>query len=155
MAVDEKTLEGSHEITRITCQSNSQISAKTTTVISTLSKPTEPANGRPPLIVLTAQSRWANKLITIVEIAKRDLEAKGVKVFQYNALSSEIVEVKRKPKAKGVGSAPDAQNGDASEDEAFQTMGAEQEGGVKKRAVPVITTYLAVQPVKALRAEFG
>ena len=156
MAVDEKTLEASHEITRITCQSNSQISAKTTTVISTLSKPKEASeNGKPPLIILTAQSRWANKLITVVEIAKRDLQAKGVKVYQYNALSSETVEVERKPRAKGVGAPLDAKDGDASEDEAFQTMGAEVEGGLKKRAMPVMTAYLAVQPVKALRAEFG
>lgn len=154
MAVDEKTLASSHEITRITCQSNSQISAKTTTVITTLSKPKEAENAKPPLVVLTAQSRWANKLITIVEIAKRDLESKGVKVFQYNALSSEVIEVERKPKPKGNG-APAEQDGDGSEDEAFQTMGAAEEGGVKKRAVPVLTTYLAVQPVKALRAEFG
>jgi hypothetical protein len=104
---------------------------------------------------LVAQSRWANKLISIVEIAKRDLEAKGVKVFQYNALSSEIVEIERKPRPKGVGAAPAAEEGDASEDEAFQTMGAGEEGGLKKRAVPVMTTYLTTQPVKALRTEFG
>jgi hypothetical protein len=154
MAVDEKTLAEHHEIIQISCQSNTQISAKATKIISALST-TEPTNQKPALITLVAQSRWANKLISIVEIAKRDLEAKGVKVFQYNALSSEIVEVERKPRPKGLGAAPVAEDGDLSGDEAFQTMGAGEEGGVKKRAVPVMTTYLTTQSVKALRVEFG
>ena len=158
MAVDEKTLAEHHEIIHISCQSNTQISAKATKIISALSASkdtTENASQKPALVILVAQSRWANKLISIVEIAKRDLEAKGVKVFQYNALSSEIVEIERKPRPKGVGAAPAAEEGDASEDEAFQTMGAGEEGGLKKRAVPVMTTYLTTQPVKALRTEFG
>lgn len=158
MAVDEKTLAEHHEIIHISCQSNTQISAKATKIISALSASkdtTENANQKPALVILVAQSRWANKLISIVEIAKRDLEAKGVKVFQYNALSSEIVEIERKPRSKGVGAAPTAEDGDASEDEAFQTMGAGEEGGVKKRAVPIMTTYLTTQPVKALRTEYG
>lgn len=158
MAVDEKTLAEHHEIINISCQSNTQISAKATKIISALSTTGPTTTKNPPLIILTAHSRWANKLISIVEIAKRDLEAKGVKVFQYNALSSEIVEVERKPRPKGVGAAPAtaAEDGDGSEDEAFQTMGAGgEEGGVKKRAVPVMTTYLTTQAVKALRVEFG
>jgi hypothetical protein len=156
MAVDEKTLAEHHEIIHISCQSNTQISAKATKIISALSASKDASeNYKPALVILVAQSRWANKLISIVEIAKRDLETKGVKVFQYNALSSEIVEIERKPKPKGVGSAPAAEEGDASDDEAFQTMGAGEEGGVKKRAVPVMTTYLTTQSVKALRTEFG
>ena len=159
MAVDEKALAVHHEIINISCQSNTQISAKATKIISTLSTSKDPAtqatSQKPALIILVAQSRWANKLISIVEIAKRDLEAKSVKVFQYNALSSEIVEIERKPRPKGVGAAPAAEDGDVSEDEAFQTMGAGEEGGVKKRAVPVMTTYLTTQSVKALKTEFG
>jgi hypothetical protein len=153
MAVDEKSFADSHEITRITCQSNTQISPKATNIISTLSKAKDSESAKPALVIIVAQSRWANKLISIVEIAKRDLESKGVKVFQYNALSSEIVEIERKPKPKGLGAT--AQDGEASEDDAFQTIGAAEEGGLKKRAVPVMTTYLATQPVKALRMEFG
>lgn len=154
MAVDEASLAATHSITRISCQSNTQISPKATKIISALTTKLEDAeNAKPALVILVAQSRWANKLISIVEIAKRDLESKGVKVFQYNALSSEIVKVERKPKSKGVGAA--AEDGEASDDDAFQTMGAEEEGGLKKRAVPVMTTYLAMQPVKALRMEVG
>ena len=160
MAVDEKTLAEHHEIIHISCQSNTQISAKATKIISTLSAPkgdatTETTNKKPALVILAAQSRWANKLISIVEIAKRDLEAKGVKVFQYNALSSEIVKIERKLRPQGLGAAPAAEDGGASEDEAFQTMGAGEEGGMRKRAAPVMTTYLTTQSVKSLRTEFG
>lgn len=159
MAVDAKTLAEHHEIIHISCQSNTQIAAKATKILSALSASkdtSENASQKPALVILVAQSRWANKLISIVEIAKRNLEAKGVKLFQYNALSSETIEVERKPRPKGLGAAPAAaEDGDASEDEAFQTMGAGEEGSLKKRAVPVMTTYLTTQPVKALRTELG
>ena len=57
--------------------------------------------------------------------------------------------------------------GEGSDDDegAFQTMGASsaatagsgegEDGGLKKRAVPVLTVYLATRPVKMLRSEFG
>jgi hypothetical protein len=155
MAVDEETLAEHHNIIRISCQSNTQISAKATRIISSLSAPKDAENAsKPALAILVAQSRWVNKLISIVEIAKRDLESKGIKVFQYNALSSEIVEIERKPRPKGVGAAANEKS-DVSDDEAFQTIGAGEETGMEKRAVPVMTTYLTTQPVKALRSELG
>jgi hypothetical protein len=169
MAFDDATLSETHTITRLSIQSNTQISAKATNVISKLSSSqdstTNPdSNAKPPLIILRAQSRWASKLISIVEIAKRNLESpdSGIKIFQYSSLSSEMVEIERKPKTKGLG-AP-LPEGEGSDDEgAFQTMGAsaptassgQDEGGMKKRAVPVLTVYLAGRPVKALRSEFG
>jgi hypothetical protein len=187
MAFDETTLSETHTITRLSIQSNTQISAKATNVISKLSpsenSTTDPSTSKPPLIILRAQSRWASKLISIVEIARRNLESppsttsggdsssSGIKVFQYSSLSTEIVEFERKPKPKGlVGGArilPEGEGEEEDDDEgAFQTMGAssaataasgekESEGGLKKRAVPVLTVYLAGKPVKALRSEFG
>ena len=173
MAFDDAALSETHTITRLSIQSNTQISAKATNVISKLSPTTQEkdssktdtdTNAKPPLIILRAQSRWASKLISIVEIAKRNLESpdSGIKIFQYSSLSSEMVEIERKPKTKGLG-AP-LPEGEGSDDEgAFQTMGAsaptassgQDEGGMKKRAVPVLTVYLAGRPVKALRSEFG
>lgn len=128
-----------------------------------------------------------------MEIARRDLEWStttatttadgsskngGVRLFQYSSLSSEIVEVERKPKPKtnvkgrgggGEGGAvlPEGECDDDDDEGAFQTMGASDpasasaaagradEGGMKKRAVPILTVYLATRPVKALRSEFG
>jgi hypothetical protein len=192
MAFDDSTLSETHTITRLSIQSNTQISAKATNVISKLSATQQDSsatnsaetNTKPPLIILRAQSRWASKLISIVEIAKRNLESppsttsggdsssSGIKVFQYSSLSTEIVEFERKPKPKGlVGGArllPEGEGEDEDDDDegAFQTMGAssaataasgekESGGGLKKRAVPVLTVYLAGKPVKALRSEFG
>jgi hypothetical protein len=180
MAFDDSTLSETHTITRLSIQSNTQISAKATKVISKLSATQQDSNAKPPLIILRAQSRWASKLISIVEIAKRNLESppstasggdssssSGIKVFQYSSLSTEIVEFERKPKPKGlVGDAqllPGGEGGDEDDDDegAFQTMGASSAataasgGGLKKRAVPVLTVYLAGKPVKALRSEFG
>lgn len=184
MAFDETTLSETHTITRLSIQSNTQISAKATNVISKLSpsenSTTDPSTSKPPLIILRAQSRWASKLISIVEIAKRNLESppsttsggdssSGIKVFQYSSLSTEIVEFERKPKPKGlVGGAqllPEGEGEEEDDDEgAFQTMGAssaataasgEDGGGLKKRAMPFLTVYLAGKPVKALKSEFG
>jgi hypothetical protein len=195
MAFDDTTLSQTHTITRLSIQSNTQISAKATNVISKLSATREKdssntetnTSAKPPLIILRAQSRWASKLISIIEIAKRNLaesppptattngsgssSGNGIEIFQYSSLSSEMVEIeRRKPKSKGLGGAPLPEGegegeGEGSDDEgAFQTMGAsaaaaaadgEDEGGMKKRAVPVLTVYLAGRPVKALRSEFG
>jgi hypothetical protein len=186
MAFDDSTLSETHEITRLSIQSNTQISAKATNVISKLSatqdSSADDTTAKPPLIVLRAQSRWASKLISIVEIAKRNLESppttssggdtnSSVKVFQYSSLSTEMIEIERKPKPKGlVGGAQtlpggEGEGSDDDDEGAFQTMGASsaatagsgegEDGGLKKRAVPVLTVYLATRPVKILRSEFG
>jgi hypothetical protein len=172
MAFDDITLSETHDITRLSIQSNTQISAKVTNVISKLSPSADSTTNasKPPLIILRAQSRWASKLISIVEIAKRNLDStdsngSGAKILQYSSLSSEIIEIERKPKTKGLGATlPEGEDDDDDDDDgAFQTMGAaapaaaagEDEGGMKKRAVPVLTVYLAAKPVKALRSEFG
>ena len=173
MAFDDAALSETHTITRLSIQSNTQISAKATNVISKLSPTTQEkdssktdtdTNAKPPLIILRAQSRWASKLISIVEIAKRNLESpdSGIKIFQYSSLSSEMVEIERKPKPKGLG-APLPEGEGSDDEDAFQTMGAsaptassgQDEGGMKKRAVPVLTVYLATRSVKGLRSEFA
>jgi hypothetical protein len=189
MAFNDTALSKTYTVTRLSIQSNTQISAKATTIISNLSanatqQDQDQDPTKPPLIILRAQSRWASKLISIVEIAKRNLAespppttttngssgSSGIEIFQYSSLSSEIVEIeRRKPKQKGglagaplPGGAGEGE-GEGSDDEgAFQTMGAssaaadgKDEGDMKKRAVPVLTVYLAVKPVKALRSEFG
>jgi len=207
MPFDATTLSSTHSITHLSIQSNTQISPKATTIISKFS-PSEPTTTKdsttttanqqqkkqqpPPLIILRAQARWASKLISIVEIAKRNLEQSTnnaenntstvnnpIKIFQYSSLSSELIETQRRnqpKKTQGLGlgaAAPEGQEGAGSDDDdddegAFQTMDstaaatsrsseAVDEGGMekKKRAVPVLTVYLAGAPVKALRSEFG
>lgn len=176
MAFDPTTLSNSHTLTTLAIQSNTSISSRATAVISRLSNPgntptttdttneTAPtATAKPPLLILRAQARWSSKLISIVEIAKRDLLARGVVVWQYSALGEEVGEVERGVKPTGPAAAATAGNddGDDSEDGAFQTVGAHNdvksdlEMGKKKRAVPVMTVYLAREPVRGLKGMYG
>ena len=101
---------------------------------------------------MTAKSRSANKLVSIVEIAKRELLSKGVKCFQYNVLSSQMIEIERKTKVP-VDSvdAGAAKQGDEESDDTFEVMDSGNGTGPKKRSVPIMTTYLSSSPVKELK----
>nr|OQO18935.1 hypothetical protein B0A51_12725 [Rachicladosporium sp. CCFEE 5018] len=156
MAFDDTTLESKYALARMRVRSGTQVSTRTTQVISKLTSPT-PEAASPAIVVLQASNRDANKLITVTEIAKRDVLLKGIKVFQYTSLSSLMIDVERKPAPKPP-TANAAGDGDGEvSDDAFQTTGEAyiKSLGPKKRAVPVLTVYLAARPVKELKAEFG
>ncbi|OQO03050.1 hypothetical protein B0A48_11334 [Cryoendolithus antarcticus] len=156
MVFDDTTLESKYTLARMRIRSGTQVSTRTTQVISKLSTPT-PEDSSPILVVLQANNRDANKLITVTEIAKRELLLKGIKTFQYTALSSQMIDVERKPAPRPpTANAAGDEDGEISDD-AFQTVGEVdiKALGPKKRAVPVLTVYLATKPVKELKAEFG
>jgi hypothetical protein len=127
----------------------------------------QPAQSLPPLVTLTAQAKTANKLISIVEIVKR--EARKVnpsnKVFQYTELTSKMIEIPREPPARdkpktALGDKTASGRDDGSpneEDEAFETMPEPQQAGsiMKLRRVPVLTIYLAAVSVRELKVAFG
>lgn len=149
MQVDEAALSQKYNIVKLSVIGSTQISNRVTAVIAQLEATN--ANGKPALVCLTSKARTASKLISIVEIAKRDLAAKGINCFQYNALSSELIEIEREPK-KAVNGArqTSTKENESDSDDAFQTMGALQ-SGVKKRNIPVMTTYLSASSVKELK----
>ena len=154
MVFDESSLDAKYEVAKFNIRGGTQISTRATSIISHLTS--VPEEGvKPVVIVLHASSREANKLISIVEIAKRDLASKRIKFCQYTALSSHIVEVERKPKPKGPELPSINQEDDEDSDDAFQTMGATEDTGKRKRSVPTMTVFMSAQPVKALRDEFG
>ncbi|KAK6407316.1 hypothetical protein LTR95_018556 [Oleoguttula sp. CCFEE 5521] len=156
MAFDETTLESKYALARMRIRSGTQVSTRTAQVISKLSPPT-PEDSSPILVVLQASNRDANKLITVTEIAKRDLLTKGIKILQYTALSSQVIGIERQPAPKPpAATAAGDEDGEVSDD-AFQTIGEAniKALGPRKRAVPVLTVYLATKPVKELKAEFG
>ena len=101
---------------------------------------------------MKAKADVSSKLISVVEIAKRDLHAKNIKVYQYSDLDSEITKRKSKTITENIESTM-IEHGAAEqcEDDAFQTM----PGKEKIRAVPVLTVYLAVKSIKDLKAAFG
>ena len=146
MAAEDNELLQGHELVKLQVASGTQLSTRAADVVKNLSKDT------PAVVSLSTKCRNANKLISIVEIAKRELKSKDIKVFQYNALSSETIEVERKPSNGGyaVGNAAEHDS-----DDAFETMGAKSVEGSKRRVLPVMTTYLSVTPVEELRRRHG
>lgn len=146
MDVDEASLAQKYTLIKLNVTGSTQISKATGTIVSKVTTPSE--NEKPVIAILTAKARYANKLISIVEISKREAAANNAKYFQYNALSSEMTEVVRD--ANNV----EQDEGDES-DQAFETMGAPNLGSTKKRAVPVMRTYLCVTSVRELKTAYG
>ena len=157
MALDESALLNNYDLVKLSVFSSHQISARTTTVLAKLD--TTPSEGEKPSIVcLRANAKAANKLISIVEIAKRDLTSRGLKCHQYNALSSQLVDIPRKrPVRGGLTDENIHPIEDENEDsgDAFEPLHNEGESLTKKRNVPVMTIYLANAPVRELQFAFG
>ena len=154
MPFDESVLLQQYDVVKLNVFGSTQISKRAAAVIGELEA--SPNNDKSVIIVLTARAKAASKLISIVEIAKRELIAKDKLCFQYNALTSEMTEIERKPKTATNGAAPNISFEDESDsEEAFETMGARNETGAKKRLVPVMTTYLCATSVKELKSEYG
>lgn len=146
---DELTLSR-YEVVAMRVQSSTQISARASAIVARLATPTV-EGGRATVVTMKAQPRVANKMITIVEIAKRELASKGLDAYQYNALSSELKEIEgaRKPDAA------EEPVAEVDSDDAFEEMGSVAALAPKKRAIPALTIYLANAPVKELRLQFG
>jgi len=150
-------LDKKYNIVKLSVLQSHQVSARTALVAKNLTTPHE--SGKTTICCLHTKARTANKLISIVEITKRDLVSQGVKIYQYNALSSEIVSLETSTKqpaqkdTKKNGTEAEMMDDEAEED-AFQTMN-QKEQKEKIRAVPVLTVYLCTEPVKTLQHAYG
>ena len=154
MHIDEATLSQKYNLVKYNIISSTHISSRTAAIIAKLEA--NENDGKPTLVALSAKARTGSKLISIVEIAKRELAAKGHYCFQYNALSSETIEVKLNPKSDTNRAKQQATNEDGSEvEDAFETMGSSRETGAKKRLIPIMTTYLCAASVKELKNAYG
>jgi hypothetical protein len=154
MHVTEEDLAEKYNLVKLNVISSTAISNRITAVIESLQKTT--GDGKPNLIILTSKARTASKLVSIVEIAKRELAETGKKCFQYNALSSQMTEIERNDIHGANGSTAVEDDQDASESEdAFETAGAAPQTGKKKRLVPILTTYLCANSVKELKNACG
>ncbi|THX82788.1 hypothetical protein D6D05_03744 [Aureobasidium pullulans] len=143
MAPTTPDLSAKYTLLMLSVISSSNISNRTKSLIEHVKS--TPADNKPAIVALHAKAAVANKLISIVEIAKRELKAGGQKIYQYNALGSELIELK--PATK------DAANDDAVSDEepAFEKI--EQKTTV--RNVSTVTIYLSLVPVKELKDAYG
>ncbi|KAK6592381.1 hypothetical protein H4I95_11772 [Botrytis cinerea] len=157
-------LTHTHRTTELSILSSSQIQKKASRILSILStfSFSDPA---PHVVLLSAKAPVAGKLITIAEIAKRELAKTGAKWFQYNVvgeltatISSNNAEVEK---------TGDEKDGDTEmkdgeeEEEAFETMKTpfervlEAEDRPKIRAVPTFTLYLSRVRIESLRKMYG
>lgn len=153
MALDETTLPAKYELVRLNVASGTKLATRAADVVQNLS--TGVASDKPVIVSLSTPSRNANKLISVVEIAKRELKATGIKVYQYSALSSETVHVERKPKQPASTAQEINDEAGNDSDDAFETMGDKHLHGPKQRTIPVMTTYLSVSSVKELMQKYG
>ncbi|KAK3110886.1 hypothetical protein LTR53_014377 [Teratosphaeriaceae sp. CCFEE 6253] len=152
MAVTEETLAEKYTLIRYSVVSSTQIASRVAAIISGLTQQTEQGE-KPVIVCLTAQAKVASKLVSVVEIAKRDLASKGVRCFQYSALDSRLVDVPRQPRKK----ANDRTHGDndaEDPDDDFEVM-PDPNGATKKRNMAVMAVYLSTTAVRDLRVEYG
>lgn len=156
MSSIDDTLDNKYNVLRLGVLSSHQVSSRTAAVIKHLSENESDNDKKPAICCLHAQARVANKLITIVEIAKRELASFKIGLHQYNVLSSEVITLKKQPtvrseKEENGGDGDGADQSEDGEPDAFQTMEEKE----KIRAVPVLTIYLSSAAVKELKQAHG
>jgi len=125
--------------------------------------------------MMKAKAGVASKMISIAEIAKREIGKEGGKWFQYNCVEGVMEELKEKPKKgkeskekgkdgggeKGVLDAEKEGDDGESEEEstAFETMKTPferaNEEKAKVRVVPIMSLYLSRVRIDGLRKAYG
>ena len=143
-------LETTFNVVSLSVLSSSQISNRASVIVEHLTS-NHGTSGKPPLCRIQAKAKVANKLISIVEIVKRDLKAKGVTMCQYSSLTSELVTLKQNDETNGTKPASSDLTDREEGDDSFQTM-VEKD---KIRSVPVMTVILSGQAIKDLRSALG
>jgi len=158
-SADSQDLSKTHDISHISIISSSQIEKKVTAVLTHLSTSTSTAN--PAVAILHSKAKVASKLISVVEIAKREIAADGGKWYQYNVIRG-VLEERERSNGKVPEKAPSEEGEekeDEEEEESFETMKTPFEraieGTAKVRAMPGMTTYLSRVRIDGLRKKYG
>jgi hypothetical protein len=169
-------LASSYDITSMSINSSTKMGKKVTQVLQILSDYPAIPPRKPKVVQLHSKASAASKMITIAEIAKREIVTGGGKWFQYNTVEEVMVEQKetqkkgqdkdkrRNTQKKVVDEEDEDANedervGDVSEEDAFETMKTpferSIEGKPKVRGIPVMTLYLSRIKIDSLRKEYG
>jgi hypothetical protein len=166
-------LLNAYDITTVNIVSSSSINKKATRALEVLGTyPVDKSRGeKEKVVVLQAKAKVASKMVSVVEICKREVGKEGGKWFQYNAVGEvrgkfEGKEGGGKGVEKGVGGdseaaeeAVESEDKDKDEEESFETMKTPFErtieGKPKVRAVPVMTVYLSRVRIDSLRKAHG
>lgn len=172
-----KSIVATYEVTSMNIISSSRIQSKVTTIIEKLGSFSFVTATPPNLVLLRAKDAVASKLITIVEITKREIAKAGGKWYQYNVLGQVLAPQEKKSAAmKGTGfmlgrktnsdidamelhGSKDGQNIEEEEETSFETMKTPLEraieGKPKVQAIPVILIFLTRVRSDALKEAYG
>jgi hypothetical protein len=171
-----KCLVATYEVTSMNIISSSKIQSKVTTIIEKLGSFSFVAATKPNIVLLHAKGAVASKLITVVEITKREIAKAGGKWYQYNVLGQILAPQEEKSaimKGPGftLGPKPDADTDSMEVDtkEDSQTIDEEEttfetmktpleraiEGKPKVQAIPVILIFLSRVRNDALKGAYG
>lgn len=145
-------LDVKYDILRLNVISSNTITGRTAALVKHLDQSS--VGDKRSIASLRARATVANKLISVVEIAKRELLQNKQKVYQYSSITSENINLKSSQK-DATNKQPGGDNvaEDAVDDEevAFEVMKPKD----KIRDVPVLTVYLSMAPVKELQDLYG
>ncbi|KAI0095515.1 hypothetical protein F4814DRAFT_185456 [Daldinia grandis] len=150
-----QALESKYDIHVHSIISSSKIQKKVVSILRHLARP---ATSKTNVIVLRAKAPDTGKLVSIAEIAKRELEkqADNARIwFQYIALGEEIKEI---PRRDGNTIIEETKLGDTGDDD-FETMKTpferEIEGQPRWRGIPVMSLFLSPVPIEELKKRYG
>ena len=174
-------LQSKYEFTSMSIISSSKIELKVRNLQRRLEKFSfADTKAKPQVIALHAKAPVVSKMVTIVQIVKRNIEKEKNKWWQYSKLHGQIMELNETPKkgreggkmlrewegdraaATGLDSPASILDGtaveaDEEDDQAFEIMDTndrQAETRKKIRAVPIMTIYMSMVPVKELKEAY-
>jgi hypothetical protein len=171
-----KSLVITYEVTSMNIISSSKIQSKVRAIIEKLGSFSFVAATKPNIVLLHAKGAVSSKLITIIEITKREVAKAGGKWYQYNVLGQILAPQETKSatmKGTGftLGSKPDAGTNamEVDDKEHSQTIDEEEsvfetmktpleraiEGKPKVHAIPVFLIFLSRVRNNALKGAYG
>lgn len=122
---------------------------------------------RATIVALSARSKAATKLVSVVEVVKRELDGRGLGWWQYSGVHGVLDEMGGKDgsgadsaglrgKKRTRESEGESEGEEDGEEEVFEKMRVPgEEERQKVRQIPVITIYMSRTPVPELRRRFG
>lgn len=91
-------MQDKFDFTTMSIVSSSKMEQKVRNLLLRTKRPSKET--KPGVVILTAKADVASKMVGIVEIAKRTIRQEGGKWWQYSKLHSQVIELKKKSKAK-------------------------------------------------------
>ena len=142
--LEVRHLSAKYTITTMSILSSAKMSQKISLVLERIGKSTSAdLKVRPGLVVLYAKAAVVSKMISIVEIVKKEIEREGGKWWQYSKLEGRIEELKiKKPKqaksVRSVDNAEEERRANADGDQSAKTTSVPRSEGSKAGEVVLV-----------------